>query len=116
MAPMNEYFEFEAQPAMMMPYTSIEVMASSSSRPALTFASAACGPNGITDQAARAGMMVMTGPIRNRLVVAFAGITISLSSSFRPSASGCSRPPGPTRFGPTRIWIQPISLRSHSVR
>src|SRR3954471_9099107 len=57
-APMNEYFEFDDQPAMMMPYTSIEVIASSSSRPALTSASAACGPNGTTTQAATAGMMV----------------------------------------------------------
>src|SRR5438309_552021 len=39
---MNEYFELADQPAMMMPYTSIEVIASSSSRPALTLASAAC--------------------------------------------------------------------------
>ncbi|MNG37920.1 hypothetical protein D3C84_1254180 [compost metagenome] len=61
-------------------------------------------------------MMVMTGPITNRLVVALVGITISLSSSLSASAIGCSSPPGPTRFGPTRIWIQPISLRSHKVR
>jgi hypothetical protein len=113
---MKEYFEFDAQPAMMMPYTSIEVIASSSSRPALTLASADSGPKGITTQAASAGMMVMIGPMMNRLGVAFAGTTISLSSSLSASAIGCSRPSGPTRFGPTRMWIQPISLRSHSTR
>src|SRR5690349_15169106 len=64
-APMKEYFEFADQPAMMMPYTSIEVIASSSSRPALTLASATSGPKGMTDHAARAGMMVMIGPITN---------------------------------------------------
>ena len=31
-------------------------------------------------------------------------------------AMGCSSPLGPTRFGPMRICIQPMSLRSHSVR
>ena len=54
--------ELEAQPAMMTPYTSIEVIAIRNSRPALTLATATSGPNGITAQATSDGMMVMIGP------------------------------------------------------
>ena len=43
-------------------------------------------------------------------------MTISFSSSFSTSANGCSRPPGPTRFGPMRACIEPITRRSASVR
>ena len=94
-APMKAYFEFDAQPAMMMPYTSIEVIAISNSRPALTLASATSGPNGTTAQAASAGMMVMIGPMTNRLLFALVGMMISLNSSLSASAIGCSRPSGP---------------------
>ena len=48
--------------------------------------------------------------------LAAVGTMISLKISLTASAIGCSRPSGPTRFGPGRIWIQPIALRSHSVR
>ena len=74
------------------------------------------GPNGITAQAASAGMMVMTGPRKNRPLLAAVGTMISLKISFTASAIGCNRPSGPTRFGPGRIWLQPIALRSQSVR
>src|SRR5687767_921879 len=40
----------------------------------------------------------------------------SLVSILIPSASGCSRPNGPTRFGPGRFWTRPRTLRSTSVR
>ena len=101
---------------MMTPYTSIEAMAITNSRPALMLASATSGPNGITAQAASAGMMVITGPSRNRPLFAAVGRMISLKISFTASAIGCSRPSGPTRFGPGRICDQPMALRSHSVR
>src|SRR5215472_12142453 len=32
-----------------------------------------------------------------------------------PSASGCNRPKGPTRFGPYRFWKRPRPLRSRIV-
>ena len=79
-------------------------------------ASAISGPNGITAHAASAGMMVMIGPRKNRPLLATVGTMISLVSSFSASAIGCSRPSGPIRFGPIRIWVKPIALRSHSVR
>ena len=79
-------------------------------------ASAASGPNGTTAQAASAGMIVMTGPRKNRPRLAAVGTMISLKISLTASAIGCSRPSGPTRFGPGRIWLQPIALRSQSVR
>ncbi len=116
MAPRKAYLEFDAQPAMMTPYTSSEVMAIRNSRPALMLARATSGPKGTTAQAASAGMMVMMGPSTNRPLLAAVGMMISLVSSLSASAIGCNRPKGPTRFGPRRIWVKPIALRSHSVR
>jgi hypothetical protein len=74
------------------------------------------GANGITAQAATAGMIISTGASRNSPLFAFDGRIISFIISLMPSATGCSRPSGPTRLGPMRIWIQPMTLRSHSVR
>ena len=101
---------------MITPYTSIEVIAIRNSRPALMLATATSGPNGTTAQAASAGMMVITGPRKNRPLLAAVGRMISLKISFTASAIGCSRPNGPTRLGPGRICDQPMALRSHSVR
>ena len=115
-APRNAYFEFDAQPAMMIPYTPIDEIAITNSRPALMLPTALLGPNGITAHAAKAGMIAIIGAIRNRPLLAFAGTMISFSNSFRTSANGCSSPRGPTRFGPIRTCIQPITLRSHNVR
>ena len=46
------------------------------------------------------------------------GITSSLRKNLPPSASGWSKPPGPTRLGPTRSCIQAETFRSdeHQVR
>ena len=52
----------------------------------------------------------------NRNLLELDGTTISLSISFSTSANGCSSPNGPTRFGPMRAWIDPITRRSASVR
>ncbi len=79
-------------------------------------ASTSSGANGITAQAASAGMIMITGARRKSALFALAGRMISLNSSLIPSATGCSRPAGPTRFGPMRICTQPMNLRSHSVR
>ena len=79
-------------------------------------ASTVSGPNGTTAQAASAGMMVMTGPSRNSGLLAAVGRMISLKISLTASAIGVSRPNGPTRLGPGRICVQPITLRSQSVR
>ncbi len=80
------------------------------------------GLNGTTAHAASAGVIAMIGASTNRNLLAPVGMMISLTSSFKPSAIGCASPPSQrmpkkvTRFGPIRICIQPISLRSHSVR
>ena len=39
----------------------------------------------------------------------------SLKASFTPSASDCSVPHGPTRFGPMRFCIRPTTLRSKTI-
>ena len=101
---------------MITPYTSSDMIAMANSKPALMLANACSGPNGTTTQAASAGMMVMTGAMTNKALLALAGTMISFNSSFNASAIGCSKPAGPTRFGPIRTCIQPIILRSHSVR
>ena len=74
------------------------------------------GSNGTTAQAASAGMMVMTGATKNSSLFAAVGRMISLKISLTASAIGVSSPSGPTRFGPGRICVQPMALRSHSVR
>jgi len=91
-------------------------MAIRNSSPALTLASATSGPKGTTAQAASAGMMVMMGPRKNRPLLAAVGRMISLKISLTASAIGVSSPNGPTRLGPGRICVQPMALRSHSVR
>ena len=39
----------------------------------------------------------------------------SLKASLTPSASDCSTPHGPTRFGPIRFCIRPTTLRSNTI-
>ena len=43
------------------------------------------------------------------------GTTISLINSLITSAKGCPSPSGPTRFGPTRDCMPPMTLRSKYV-
>ena len=68
------------------------------------------GPNGITAHAASAGISITTGARKNSDRSACDGEMISLIISLNASAIGCSSPSGPTRLGPMRICIQPISL------
>ena len=65
---------------------------------------------------ASAGMMVITGPRKNSPLCAAVGRMISLKISLTASAMGVSKPKGPTRFGPCRICVQPMALRSQSVK
>jgi hypothetical protein len=58
----------------------------------------------------------MMGPRKNSPLLAAVGRMISLKISFTASAMGVSSPNGPTRLGPGRICVQPMALRSHSVR
>ena len=43
------------------------------------------------------------------------GMMSSLKASFRPSASDCSRPNGPTWFGPGRTCIRATTRRSYQI-
>ena len=101
---------------MMTPYTPSEVIASMYSRPALTLASTTPSTNGTTAQAASAGAMARIGASRNRQLVRARRDDDFLDQQLEPSAIGCSSPSGPTRFGPMRTCIQPMTLRSASVR
>ncbi len=60
-------------------------------------------------------MKVSIGASRKTTRLAPAGRMVSLASSFTPSANGCSRPKGPTTFGPLRICIAAMTLRSAKV-
>src|SRR5580698_4896176 len=92
MAPRKAYFEFDAQPARITPYTPAEVSASKNSKPALTLAMVRSGDSGITDQAAKAVTRVMIGASANRNLLALAGMITSLVISLTTSANGWPRP------------------------
>ena len=64
MLPRKAYFEFDDQPARMMPYTPIDVTAMTKSRPALTLATTRNSLNGMTAQATSAGAKAKTGASR----------------------------------------------------
>src|ERR1700712_3925230 len=63
MAPRNAYFEFDAQPARITPYTPTDEIAIAYNRPALMSPSTAPAWNGITAQTAKAGTTTMIGAI-----------------------------------------------------
>src|SRR5581483_5611002 len=69
-------------------------------------------PKGTTANAAKAAVAEMIGAIANRRGSAARGRNSSLNISLTTSASGCSRPRGPTRYGPTRCCRNAASLRS----
>src|SRR3954468_3455193 len=64
--PRNAYFEFDAQPAMMTPYTPTDDIAITYSNPALMLATAPSSKNGSTAHDATAGPIDSTGAITNR--------------------------------------------------
>jgi len=125
------------QPASAIPYTPIELMASTNRKPIGTSATTmGIGPwwtkrpsgprvtskssgsgaaKGITAERSRAGMNDMAGASWNSQRLASAGAVSSLRMFFTPSAAGCSRPPQPTRLGPNRFCIHALTLRSMSV-
>ena len=68
--------------------------------------------NGTTAHAASAEVSEITGASTNSARFAPAGTTSSLNMSFTASATGCSHPFGPTRLGPRRTCMYPMTLRS----
>jgi len=87
-------------------------MARMNNRPASMSARTSQSENGTTAQAAKAGIKVSIGASTNRNLFALLGMMISFSNSLNTSANGWNRPFGPTRFGPTRACMKPITLRS----
>ena len=69
-------------------------------------------PKGITAQPIMPSVKVSIGASRKTTRFAPEGRMVSLKNSLRPSASGCSRPKGPTTLGPLRSCMAPITLRS----
>ena len=72
------------------------------------------GPNGMTASAVRAGITASTGARKNTARSARAGMMSSLVTSLTRSATPWRRPFGPTRFGPSRACMKPMSRRSAS--
>ena len=67
---------------------------------------------GITAQARIASTKDSIGARKNTGRSTPAGTTISLTTYFSASATDCSRPKGPTTFGPRRICTAAQILRS----
>ena len=64
---------------------------------------------------AKAGTRQMTGASMKMGLSAAEGMMSSLKKLLMPSAMGCSSPSQPTRVGPMRICIWPMTLRSKYV-
>src|SRR6202789_2299449 len=122
--PSNGYFDPEDQPASMTPYTAMPDMARTSRIP--MGGSATCNskvwlpmvitpPTGTTVKTSTAGITARYGASLNTKESAPSGSRSSLKMSLVPSANVCSRPHGPARFGPTRLCMSEITLRSNQI-
>ena len=69
----------------------------------------------MTAQVTKAGTTAITGARRKTTLSAALGMMSSLSASFTPSASDCSSPKGPLRFGPTRCCMRATTRRSNQM-
>ena len=69
-------------------------------------------PNGISDSVVKAAATTTIGDAMYRSLSAEPGMRSSLRISFRESAIGWSKPCGPTRIGPRRLWMNASTLRS----
>ena len=86
--PRKAYFELDAQPARITPYTLNDVKARINNNPALMFEIIKNSDNGITDQTNNEGTNINIGAVRNIALLALEGIIISLETNFRTSAMG----------------------------
>lgn len=113
-APMRAYLEFEAHPDHKMEYTARLDMASMNRTPRFMLTSG-CGIGSGTHMVS-ASVSARIGAMMNIVIEDVRGRRGSLVNSFTASAIGCSRPQGPTMFGPFRSCMYPSTLRSTSVR
>lgn len=114
MAPIKGYFEFDDQPDHRIVYVNMPDMAMMNSRPKFMLVSGR--GIGMGAQVVSARVSAMIGERVNRIGDESVGFVGSFRISFTPSAIGCSRPSGPTRFGPFRSCMYPSSFRSRRVR
>ena len=70
------------------------------------------GPIGTTAIAVSATVNERIGARRYKGLFANGGVMSSLKINFKPSASGCQMPNGPTRDGPQRFCMCATTLRS----
>ena len=68
--------------------------------------------NGITAQAINASVIVTIGAKIKITLLELDGIIISLNIYFKASASDCSKPKGPTTFGPCLFCTKAQTLLS----
>ena len=73
------------------------------------------GPNGMTENATKAGTTEITGAMMKTTLSAALGVMSSLSASFTPSARLWSRPKGPCMLGPMRCCMRATTRRSHQM-
>ena len=73
-------------------------------------------PKGITAHEIKANKNVTTGAAKNTTVLVLLCKTGSFIRSFNPSACGCRIQKKPTTFGPLRLCIEAITLRSANVK
>lgn len=113
-APISGYFEFDDQPDHRIVYVNMPDMAMMNSRPRFMLVSG--NGMGIGAQVVSARVNAIIGERVNKIGDESVGFVGSFRMSLIPSAIGCSRPIGPTRFGPFRSCIYPSSFRSSRVR
>jgi hypothetical protein len=115
MPPISDHLLLDAQPAIRMPTTTSEVTAVMYRMPTLRSAAISTLPKGTATKAATNPVVTTYGASLNRRGSASVGTISSFIRSFRPSASHCRMPCGPTRFGPMRDWIRAQTRRSMKV-
>ena len=67
---------------------------------------------GTTANPSSTGTIMTIGTRAKAILSASRGTRSSLVMSLTRSTMGCSRPKGPHRLGPTRLWTLPINRRS----
>src|SRR5260370_28332246 len=115
--PMSEYLLLEPQPAMMMPITSSELIATRNTTPVASAVPGRPinGENGSTANEAITGAIKADGASRNIDLSVLAACTSSLKNILPTSAINCKLPCGPVCKGPTRSCIQAMSFRSRKL-
>ena len=93
----------------------MEVMARKNSTPMFMSLTARPGPKGTTAKPISMPAAMAVGAKVNTTRSEKGGTQSCLVNSFTTSATICSRPKGPTRFGPKRSCQKPSSRRSHQM-